>query len=609
MIMNGILHHWYRFSFAVALIVALAGICAAQDPEFDADLEFDTNPESATPAEPAIIPLPSFGSASPELFPARAQPENTRSLVNLWDGVDGDGDLCVFVARVSVLDDVGRMRDTSFPPSPNFVDMNNDGLKDLVVGDGRGFVWIYLNSGEPGKPKFTTGEFLQTFTGWGSRVHVADWDQDSDEDLIIGTFYGDICIFENTGTRQQWRFNRGMGVPRYVDPRFGVDDARIRLPQVRLGKQPLVLGIYMAPWVTDWNGNGKPDLLFGEGTYSANSVRIAFNKGSRGKPSFVEDGVFFLAYGEGYEQLTPAVVDYNGDGINDLLVGTRTGQIRKFKGTKEAIEGKDMVAALRSSLAPAVLEPDGNLEIGRKEVWDTMTCLYPCDWNEDGLFDLVLSSTRGKLYIAINKGTKSEPFFPDVAPIKGTDVAKNLLGPAQWGSGFGGECNAALLLSSETEVVLTPGTPPVKPVAGERFMYFRYIAPVGSTEKYIGWTRGSSGYRTGGRSIVLNGSLRMEIGKRYEFSFNSLLRGKSATWRMRASELVRPATDTSPASYAQRDVSDTVIPSGAWQRRSYTFTCPGLHKTKSLSFGLSFNLGSDDAVLLLDNFSLKEVGR
>lgn len=546
---------------------------------------------------------PSLFPSSPELFPAIGQPDNTATLINLWDGVDDDGDLCVFVSQASVLDDVGAMRGTSFPPSPNFIDMDNDGLNDLVVGDGYGFVWVYRNSGEKGKPNFTTGEFLHTFTGWNSRVHMADWDQDGDYDLIIGTFYGDICVFENTGTRQQYKFNRGMGVPRYIDPRHPVNDARDRLPQVKLGKNPMVLGIYMAPWVVDWNGDQKPDLIFGEGTYSANSARIAFNKGSRGKPSFVEESLFFLAYGEGAEQLTPAVVDYNGDGINDLIMGTRTGEIRLYKGTKETVDPKNLVAALRSSLAPAILEFDGILEIAGKKVWDTMTYVYPCDWNEDELFDLLLASTRGKLYVAQNTGTKTQPVFPAAVPIKGTNTEKDMLGPAAWTCGIGGACNAALLLSSETEVVLTQGAPPLKPTAGERFMYFRYI------KDYFGWVL-DGGWMPGARSFGMNtASLKMTVGKRYQFSFDSVLRGKPASWRLRASELVSPGTDTHPPVWAHREVSDTVVPSGSWQKRSYSFTCPGLHKTNELHFNLWFQLPEGDCTFMLDNFSLKEVSR
>lgn len=49
---------------------------------------------------------------------------------------------------------------------PSFVHWDDDGLKDLVVGDGSGVagygrVRIYLNSGTPGSPAFTTFFYAQ----------------------------------------------------------------------------------------------------------------------------------------------------------------------------------------------------------------------------------------------------------------------------------------------------------------------------------------------------------------------------------------------------------------------------------------------------------------
>jgi hypothetical protein len=49
---------------------------------------------------------------------------------------------------------------------PSFVHWDDDGLKDLVVGDGSGMtgygrVRIYLNSGTPGSPEFTTYFYAQ----------------------------------------------------------------------------------------------------------------------------------------------------------------------------------------------------------------------------------------------------------------------------------------------------------------------------------------------------------------------------------------------------------------------------------------------------------------
>ena len=50
---------------------------------------------------------------------------------------------------------------------PSFVYWDDDGLKDLVVGEGSGltgfgYVRVYLNSGSPGSPLFTTYFYAQS---------------------------------------------------------------------------------------------------------------------------------------------------------------------------------------------------------------------------------------------------------------------------------------------------------------------------------------------------------------------------------------------------------------------------------------------------------------
>ncbi|MFA5043928.1 MAG: VCBS repeat-containing protein [Kiritimatiellia bacterium] len=579
-------------------------------------------PTASAPASnpPPVVAAGGVGLPSGKggnLFPAACNGEKTMPLGNYWDGVDADNDLHVYVANSLVLNDAGRMMSTPMSSCPNFVDMNGDGLNDLVVSDTQGFVWIYLNSGEKGKPKFTTGAFVPTFIGWGAKINVCDWDGDGDNDVLFGTYYGDIGVLENKGSRKQWQFIRRMGIPRYVDPAFGIDDPKDRVPTLMMGKQPMILGNYMSPWVTDWNQDGKPDLIVGEGTYSANSVRLLLNTGSRNKPVFLEDRMFYLAYGEGYEQLTPAVVDYNGDGLSDLIVGTRTGQIRLYKGTKKAIEGKDMVAAIRGTLAPAVLEFSGNVNIGGPNVFDTMSFVYPCDWNEDGLFDLLLGSTKGKVYIALNQGSKTEPKFPKAEPVKGTDTEKDMLAPAGWATGIGQQgqvgryCNAALLLSADKEVILKPGAQPIRPVDGDYFLYFRYV------HNYPGWMRNGFGWVSmlgssaahvpGARLISMSGgSLPLKIRGQYELSFSAILEGKPVIWSLHAKETVREATDNAPYAMEARHIHDTIPPSGAWQKRTYRFKA--LNTVQSnLNYGLSFQMPEGEVRFMLDNLVLKEI--
>ena len=578
-----------------------------------------------------LMPRPAPAQAPAQTAPApgaEAMTDSSRgevvfTLTNCWDGVDGAGDLRVPVVSALVLSDVGKMVETPVPCYPNFVDMNADGLNDLVVNDTQGFVWIFMNSGVKGKPAFTTGKFVPTFIGWMSKIHVYDWDYDGDNDIIVGTFYGDVVILYNVGSSREPRFHRKMGGPRYLDPTFNIEDPQDRLPQVMIGKAPMIKGNYMSPWMCDWNKDGKPDLLLGEGTYSANSVRLFVNSGSRNKPVFSEEREFYLAYGEGFEQLVPSVVDYNGDGLDDLIVGTRTGQIRLHKGTKKAIEGRDQLAAMQGKLQPAILEFDGNLKIAGKEIYERMSAPYPCDWNEDGLFDLLLGSTSGKILIALNTGTRTEPKFDTVTPVKGTDVEKNSLAPATWMAGsirilwqnfIGGFCNTASLLTCEKEVVLKPGVPAIRPVpgAGEYFMYFRYV------HNYPGWMINNLSYAgfinpsptvqyvTGSRLITPQQTFILQLGKKYELSFMSILEGKPAIWKFWQHETVFKGSDTEPSKWEHREVSGVIPPSAGWVKRSYKFKCPNTVEPK-LNYNFFFRMPEGDCKFLLDGLSLKEI--
>ncbi len=549
--------------------------------------------------------------------------EVTEPLGNYWDGVDAGNNLRVRTAVSPVLNDVGKMVDTPMSPTVNVADMNDDGLKDLVVSDTYGFLWIFPNSGEPGKPRFTTGAFMPTFLGWGAKIHVCDWDDDGDFDVLIGTFYGDIAVLENIGTKREPRFARRMGVPRYVDPQFGIDDPKDRLPTLRLGKQTMLLGNYMAPWVVDWNQDGKPDLILGEGTYSANSVRLLINAGARNRAVFTEDRVFYLAYGEGSEQLTPAIVDYNGDGINDLLVGTRTGQVRMHKGTKAAVEGKNLVAAMRGTLAPAVLEFEGVLKIGGKDAYDRMSNVFPCDWNGDDLFDLVLGLSDGRLAVALNQGSKTVPAFPKVEPILGADTEKDLLQPAGWMNGiervfwsnfFGGFGNTAILFTAEKEYIPRPGAPPIRPVDGQYFFFFRYV------HGYPGWTHNRLAWILpinrsdtvqhviGARVISPRQTVPLKIKQQYELSFSSILEGKPVMWCFWTHELMRRATEEVADQFKTQYASGMVPPSLSWQKRAFRFRCPSEVQT-NWNYHFYFRMPEGDVKFLMDDLEVRELGR
>ncbi len=54
--------------------------------------------------------------------------------------------------------------------APTVVDWNNDGMKDLLVGEFPGYVWLFINTGTDAAPVFTSGSKLKAN---GSDIRVA----------------------------------------------------------------------------------------------------------------------------------------------------------------------------------------------------------------------------------------------------------------------------------------------------------------------------------------------------------------------------------------------------------------------------------------------------
>lgn len=541
----------------------------------------------------AILPATQGHGQTPGTAPAPPLVRNgdfeaVTTAQNVWDGVDAAGNLRVFTHGSIITVEGGNATTVNFPCHPRYVDMDADGLKDLVVADPSGFIWIYRNSGEKGKPKFTTADFIRSYYGTSTKIWVGDSDGDGDNDIWAGTTYGHIIFVENIGGPRNWKFITEMSKPRYCWP--GYVQKGFEMPYVQLDDGPMEIGTYMAPEIFDWDNDGKKDLLLGDGTYSANSIWLMRNIGSSKNPRFVSDERHYLAYGEGREQLVPTVCDINGDGLPDLIMSERRGLLHLYLNKKDLPKETPRLAfgQLRSAKpdnAPPILPYDSTLKLGGQEQFPGPLSVSAVDWNDDEIVDLLLGFPDGTMAVSINKGSKTEWKFDAPVFIKGTDTEKDFPSPSGWAYYYAGSVNSCFTVRTIEQDTLQGGIV-VKPQSGKymtKFMYEHdFPGYMHYGHSYYTPTLSKYGWMVGGR-MIYGSTGPLTVGKRYEVSLYVRGANIQPIWGMYAHVAVRTGRKNR-ASHAWYEVDGQVsgMSQGQWQRFTKQFICPGPSKEQRI---------------------------
>lgn len=570
--------------------------------------------------------------------------EQTLQTPNLWSGVDKDGFLAGFRGYLPALNESGNIGDVALPLSVAVGDLNNDNLPDLATADPLGYVRYYINTGTKEAPKFTTGipstPYLNIVDGqaapgipgyagsrnilWSQRrmapkISLADLGGGK-FGLVAGNYFGEVFLVPGAG-----------GAFPQPDP---VDRALVKFT----GSAAKRWGNIFAPLLRDWDGDGKSDLLVGEGSYSANNVHLLLNEGGTASPSVNLETRKPLALGEGRQHLTPAVADLNGDGKEDLLVSDSRGRITAYLRPAGWKKGDDIKPSGYLAKNGGLTQEDAQALVLGSGIHSVATG----DLNGDGLFDIVVGKPSGRAAWSPNKGTKEQPKFDvpsDLTGEKSTPLVWFF--PSQWDMDIGDKRGNFFAYAS---CVSAQEDPAVEAKEGTRALKFGFANDGGSPLGKIGIPN-SKTFTFGkyqqnhlfydqslqsrllgapNRVVMLQQSLQLETGKPYTLSFQhkgsgvaraNVFLGWSGFKALGGDKVIRGARGATSMQYNHANEHDDITkdfrPGSSWTAVDEKFTINFKNKdlrdqktTHKAVLIIAFELTAPGGLLYLDDLKI-----
>ncbi len=288
------------------------------------------------------------------------------------------------------------------------LDINNDGAKELILGDVESEKLVMLlNGGTSVNADMIDQDTL--FPSTNIPVDITEFvapfyldiNNDGVKDFVAAPF--DANIHEDVNNVWMYR-------------NTGSDN----LPQLNFSKQNFLvgdqidLGTGSFPKFIDVNGDGLLDIIAGNlGYFQEDGPRkgqLAYyqNTGTASEPAFeLITRDYLTLSNQDLVSVYPAFGDLNNDGSVDMVVGNRSGKLQFYENT--APTGSPMNLTLTdSNLLPTAQHED----------------LFPFlyDINGDNTLDIIAGKRRGIVSVWLNTGTPSNPAFnaqPDIDTLGG----------------------------------------------------------------------------------------------------------------------------------------------------------------------------------------------
>lgn len=310
----------------------------------------------------------------------------------------------------------GAGRDERLHPGSSLllIDTDNDGDKDLVVGDIQTDVLVHaINAGDAQSATIDVNQqstlFPNSLDPAKMQYLVAGYELDADHDgrpdlvLTVNNNIDSSC-----NTQHQWLYrNLSSGAPLY-----SLQTKSFLLEEM------VDLGSNACPVAMDVDGDGLRDLLiatdYRRSPFGATGSRLHYfrNTGSAAQPDFTEVNGNFASWSLfNFQGASPALGDMDNDGDLDMVVGVADGSLHYFRNDP-----------LGSTANFVLTQPQymGINSIGSDAAPEI------ADLNGDDLPDLIVGERTGAVSYFENTGTLTSASFastPTIANLGDIDVS------------------------------------------------------------------------------------------------------------------------------------------------------------------------------------------